>query len=153
MRWNCAFSVLVLGCYGDDKDGLPEQPTGSGFLVEEVLTSCPGPSARRFHLATVFVHEPTLLYTLTAPTRRAERGLVIFGGEALDGTPLDDLWLFDLSRPWDSCPWVRLASDKSNFAGSLTASWCSTEISSGSWAPELTMGTAGRRSRAHYPSG
>jgi hypothetical protein len=117
MRWNCAFSVLVLGCYGDDKDGLPEQPTGSGFLVEEVLTSCPGPSARRFHLATVFVHEPALLYTLTAPTRRAERGLVIFGGEALDGTPLDDLWLFDLSRPWDSCPWVRLASDKSNFAG------------------------------------
>lgn len=89
--------------------------------------ACPGPPARRDHQLAPFVAPE---WWFLPDGRPIELGLVLYGGEALDGTALDDLWVYTAVghdapgelRPVDDCPWVLLsdaATGGSGVAGGL----------------------------------
>ncbi len=113
------FALVFLACDDGPKTEEPDpwvDPIDGGYQVD-ALTCDFQPSPRKHHIVTTFVTPGLLTYNEGSHTRSTERGLLVLGGEALNGAPLDDLWLFDLSRPWLECRWTRLHDNMTGWDG------------------------------------
>jgi len=77
------------------------------------LVGCAQPLGRRYHQMAYFV-EPGITFDTVDGSVQTERGAIVYGGVDSSGLPLDDLWLFDLSR-WhldsDHCVWHEISAD------------------------------------------